>query len=107
MAAAICKLVGGRSTATTAGPDGPLPAAVTAATGVMTPLGKAVVGVGNRGAAVPTAPANTRGVIAATPNAGVRVTRITHCRTPASAGRFSGQTTNALTNLQTKARSLT
>src|SRR5271156_1498872 len=43
-ATAIRKLVGGRATATTAGPDGPLPATATTATGEMAVLCK--VGVG-------------------------------------------------------------
>jgi hypothetical protein len=46
VAAAICKLVGGRATATTAGPDGPLCGAVTAATGVTAVPRNAVVGAG-------------------------------------------------------------
>src|SRR6516162_4863190 len=45
VAAAQCKLVGGRATATTAGPDGALAAAVTAATGEMAVPRKAGVGV--------------------------------------------------------------
>jgi hypothetical protein len=45
-AAPICKLVGGRATATTAGPDGPLSGAVTAATGVTAAPRKAVVDAG-------------------------------------------------------------
>src|ERR1700758_1137668 len=44
VAAAICKLVDGRFTAITAGPGGPLPAAVTAATGEMAVPRKAGVG---------------------------------------------------------------
>jgi hypothetical protein len=72
VAAAMCKLAGGRPTATTAGPDGPLAAAAIAVTGVMAALGKAGVGGVNRGAAAPTAPANTSGAIAATADPGVR-----------------------------------
>ena len=72
VAAAMCKLAGGRPTATTAGRDGSLAAAAIAVTGVMAALGKAGVGGVNRGAAAPTAPANTSEAIAATADTGVR-----------------------------------
>jgi hypothetical protein len=80
MAAAMCKPVVGRWTATTAGPDGTFPGAVTAATGVMAALRKAPVAPRNRGDAAPTALATTKGAITATLNAGRRVARVTRWR---------------------------
>ena len=77
VAAAICRLVGGRATATTAGPGGPLLAAASTATGVMATEGKAVVGEGTSRATPLTAHASTKGVIAATLNAELPVIRIT------------------------------
>ena len=71
-----CKLLGGCGSATTKGPDEPSEVRTTAASGAMTALCIA----GNRGVAPPTAPASISGVMTATPNAGVRVTRIIQCR---------------------------
>src|SRR6516162_347921 len=103
VAAAIWKLVGGRLTATTAGPVGPLPAAATAATGAMVTPRKTVVRMWNWGAAAPTAPANNTGAIAATLNAGVRAARIARLHATARPSRCSGETTKAVSDLRTGA----
>ncbi|EUA73354.1 hypothetical protein I553_9510 [Mycobacterium xenopi 4042] len=75
MAAATRNLLGRRVTAMTVGRDRSAPDRVTAATGVMPVSRVAGAGPGKRGAAAPTAPANISGVIRATPNTGVCVTR--------------------------------
>src|ERR1700757_3821944 len=68
--------------AMTLGPNGSLEVGATAATGAI--VASRSIGVG---AAAPTAPANTKGVITATANADVRLVRIPRCRTAAMAGR--------------------
>src|ERR1700758_4044386 len=86
--AATWKAVGACSMAITAGPVRSGREGETAATGVMTVC---TDGIGlfpfSGGAAPPTAPANTNGMITATPNAGVRVTPTARFRTAAAAGR--------------------
>src|ERR1700759_660993 len=82
VAAAMCKLSSCCWMATTWGPNESLEALATTATGVSV----ASRGIG-AGAAAPTAPANTKGVITATANAGVRLMRIPRCRAAAMAGR--------------------
>jgi hypothetical protein len=101
VAAAMCKLIGARSTATTAGPDGPLLAGARAATGVMAAPRKGVVGVGSRGAAAPTAPASTRGAIMATLDTGVHIERIS-CWDTAARPRCLRQTIKAVNDLRPK-----
>jgi hypothetical protein len=104
-AAAICKLVGGRATTTTAGPDGPLCGAVTAATGVTAAPRKAVVGARASGAAAPTVPANTRGAIMPTLEAGVHIARIIFWRNDLMPRWLSGRASKAVNGLDTKAGS--
>src|ERR1700739_272493 len=86
--AATWKAVGACSMAMTAGPEGSWTDGETAATGVTTAW---TGGIGlfpwDGGAAQPTVPASTNWVIAATPNAGVRVTLAARFRTAAAAGR--------------------
>ncbi|BBZ12064.1 hypothetical protein MBRA_22590 [Mycobacterium branderi] len=101
VAAAICKPIGIRSTATSAGPDCSLVAAVTAATGEMGVSCKAGMCAGIRGAAALTAPAKIRGVITAMPNAGVRVARITRWH-DARSRRLCGRTAKAVNSRHTK-----
>jgi hypothetical protein len=103
VAAAMCKPVAGRWTATTAGPDGTFPGAVTAATGVTGALRKAPVAPGNRGDAAPTALATTKGAITATLHAGRRVARVTRCcRINAWQRRPRDQTTAVVNDLRAK-----
>ena len=84
VAAATWKLLGPCRAAMTFGPDASGPDGDTAASGAM--AARTAAGVsGNSEGAAPTAPANTRGVITAMPNAGERVDRRARCCT-ASAG---------------------
>src|ERR1700722_7575707 len=68
--------------AMTLGPNESLEAGATTATGVI--VASRSIGVG---AAAPTAPANTKGVITAAANACVRLMQIPRCRSAAMAGR--------------------
>src|SRR6201993_4831980 len=81
-AAAMWKLSGSCWMAMTLGPDESLEAGATTATGAIVACRS--IGVG---AAAPTAPANTKGVITATANARVRLMQIPRCRTAAMAPR--------------------
>lgn len=73
----MCKLVGERVTAITAGPCGSLSKSVRAAADVIAVLRTVVAGVGNREAvAAPTAVANTRGAITTTHNAELHPARV-------------------------------
>jgi len=102
VAAAICGLAGGRATATTAGPDTALPAAPSTATEVMAARGNAGVGGGTRRATPLTAQASTKGAIAATLSAELRVIGITHWRNVARRCRLNLPTANASGDLHTK-----
>src|ERR1700759_4220191 len=82
VAAARWKLASCCWMAMTLGPNESLEAGLTTVTGVI--VASRGIGVG---AAAPTAPANTKGVITATANAGVRVVQIPRCRTAAMAPR--------------------
>ena len=106
VAAAICTLAGDRGAATTAGPDGPLPAAATAATETMATRGKAGVGGGTRRATPLTAHANTKGAIVATLNAGFRVIRTPRWRSVAGWISLNLETPGAVSDLHTTAGSL-
>jgi hypothetical protein len=105
VAAAICGLAGGRATATTAGPDTALPAAPSTATEAMAARGNAGAGGGTRRATPLTAQASTKGAIAATLSAELRVIGITHWRNVARRCRPNLPTANALGGLHTKAGS--
>jgi hypothetical protein len=76
--AAICSRAGCRATASTAGPDNPLPVAASTANGVKATRGKAVAGGGIRRATPLTAQASINDVIAATLNAESRVVGLIH-----------------------------
>ena len=80
VAAAMWKLCSCCWMAMTLGPTGSLEAGATTATGVI--VASRSIGVG---AAAPTAPANSTGVITATANARVRLMQIPRCRTAAMA----------------------
>ena len=100
--AAICRLAGGRATATTAGPDTALPAAASTTTAVMATRGKAGVGGGARPAAPLTAQASTNEAIEAMLSAELRVIRITHWRNVARRCWPNLPTAKALGDLHTK-----
>ncbi len=75
---AMWNAVGDLVTATTEAPDGSTGGGATAANGV---TAGSRTGAEGDGADAPTAPAKTRGAMAATPNAGVRISRVACCRT--------------------------
>ena len=79
---AMWNAVGVLVTATTEAPDGSPGDGATAANGV---TAESRTGADDGGADAPTAPAKTRGVMAAMPNAGVRMTRVARRRTASRA----------------------